>query len=178
MVVYIMLLCLWSDLNYICSGQNILQGRFQTEPPLQTGIIGATGTTTAPTNRFVGAADNTSRLYKSIYKGAPYKYMIYREGMIGTTGRAAFTKPYQPLPETIHVVAKNHPKYVCSLWTSDIAERFLYYTQLITCFIAQEAQSISKITQYFILKNMEFYFFLNIGRNKEGHLPEFLIIHS
>ena len=82
----------------------------------------------------LGAADNTSRLYKSICRGGlgianrPYKYMIYREGMIGTTGRAAFTKPYQPLPETIHVVAKNHPKYVCSLWTSDIAERFLYYT--------------------------------------------------
>jgi hypothetical protein len=43
MLAYIMLLCLWSDLNYICSG-----------------IIGAVGIIAAPTNRFY--------LYKSIFR--------------------------------------------------------------------------------------------------------------
>ena len=37
--------------------------------PYEYLFIGAAGTTAAPTDRFVGAAGNTSRPYKSIYRG-------------------------------------------------------------------------------------------------------------
>ena len=77
----------WSNLN--CKfdfflRENVLQGRFQIEPPLQIGIIEAADTTAAPTNRFVGAVRNTSRPYKSICRSGsiinrPYK-SISRSG--------------------------------------------------------------------------------------------------
>ena len=44
----------WSNLN--CKFEFFLRKKY---------TVGAVGTVAAPTNRFVGAADNTSRLYKS-----------------------------------------------------------------------------------------------------------------
>ena len=47
---------------------------------------------TALTNRFVGAADNTSR---------PYKYMICRDGCLGAAGQTAPTNGLQPPLKTL-----------------------------------------------------------------------------
>jgi hypothetical protein len=61
-----------------------------------------------PTNQFIGTAGNTSRLYKIDLEGRSgnhsYKCMICRDGMVGTAGRAASTKPHQPSLEIIRVV--------------------------------------------------------------------------
>ena len=62
--------------------------------------VGTVGTVAASTNRFVGAADNTSRLYKSICRGglgtAPYKCMICRDSWVGAAGQTAPTNGYEP----------------------------------------------------------------------------------
>ena len=73
-------------------------------------FVGAARTTAALTNRFVGATDNTSRLYKSICKGglgtAPCKYMICRDGMVGTAGQATSINHRQPSLRMLIVVAR------------------------------------------------------------------------
>ena len=42
------------------------------EPPYKYLFVGATSTTAAPTNQFVGAAGLSSRPYKSIGRGGSY----------------------------------------------------------------------------------------------------------
>ena len=63
----------------------------------ENGFVGAAQYSAAPTNRFVGAADNTSR---------PYKSAICSQLFIGTAGKTAPTEGYQPsLKKIFYVVS-------------------------------------------------------------------------
>ena len=55
-----------------------------------------------PTNRFVGAADNTSRPYKS--GNHPYKSAICSHSLVGVAGQTAPTNAHEPPLEMIYVV--------------------------------------------------------------------------
>ena len=55
-------------------------------------FVGAAGTTTAPANRFVGAARITSR---------PYKCLICRDGWVGAASQTAPTNGLQPPLKTL-----------------------------------------------------------------------------